>query len=212
MDAVKHMENQFLIVGLGNPGRQYESTRHNIGFRVIDHLAQRLGLAFSRQQLEAFVASGRRDGVKMLLAKPQTFMNLSGRSVAGLMRFYKIPPANLLVCCDDIDLPFGTIRLRSSGGSAGQRGMQSILEVLGTREVPRLRFGVGRPPGRMDPADFVLRDFDPSEADIVPELIDMAAQAVLTYVDRGLDIAMNRFNSPPADSSSGGDANADAAG
>jgi PTH1 family peptidyl-tRNA hydrolase len=199
MDAI------FLIVGLGNPGREYASTRHNIGFRIADRLAHELNVKFSRQQNNAFVASGMRGGAKLVLAKPQTFMNLSGQAVSGLTRFYKVPPEGLLVCCDDIDLPFGAIRLRASGGSAGQRGMQSILDALGTKDVPRLRFGVGRPPGRMDAADYVLHDFDAAEEEIVPGVVDTAVQAALTFVENGLNEAMNRFNSTPSESSSGGD-------
>jgi PTH1 family peptidyl-tRNA hydrolase len=188
------MDEIFLIVGLGNPGREYAGTRHNIGFGIADRLAEKLGVRFSRQQNQAFVASAAFGGGKLVLAKPQTFMNLSGRSVAGLIRFYKIPLPHLLVCCDDIDLPFGTIRLRASGGSAGQRGMQSILEALATRDVPRLRFGVGRPPGRMDAADYVLRDFASAEAEDVPLLVDKAAQAALTFIEKGIQEAMNRYN------------------
>jgi PTH1 family peptidyl-tRNA hydrolase len=203
------MEKIFLIVGLGNPGREYADTRHNIGFRIADRLAQTLGVRFARQQNLAFIASAKREGAKLVLAKPQTFMNLSGQSVAGLVRFYKIPPAELLVCCDDIDLPFGTIRLRASGGSAGQRGMQSILDALATKDVPRLRFGVGRPPGRMDAADYVLRAFESSEEEILPIVVEKAAQAVLTFVDGGLASAMDRFNGPLAEESSGKDAPAD---
>jgi PTH1 family peptidyl-tRNA hydrolase len=193
------MDDIYLIVGLGNPGLEYSQTRHNIGFRIVDRLAEELGVRFTRQRNQAFVASAERGGVKLILAKPQTFMNLSGQSVAGLIRFYKIPPARLLVCCDDIDLPFGSIRLRASGGSAGQRGMQSILDSLGTRDVPRLRFGVGRPPGRMDAADYVLRNFEASEAECVPIVVDKAVQAALAFVDNGLADAMNRFNSSPSD-------------
>lgn len=200
------MSDIFLIVGLGNPGREYAETRHSIGFRIADRLAQTLGVRFSRQQNHAFVASGTRAGVKLVLVKPQTFMNLSGQSVSALVRFYKVPLTDLLVCCDDIDLPFGTIRLRASGGSAGQRGMQSILDSLGTKEVPRLRFGVGRPPGKMDAADYVLRTFESFEEESVPVVVDKAVQAVLTFVDSGLADAMNRFNSPPADASSREDA------
>jgi PTH1 family peptidyl-tRNA hydrolase len=200
------MDDIFLIVGLGNPGREYAQTRHNIGFRVADHMAKALGIRFSRQQNQAFVASGAHGGAKLVLAKPQTFMNLSGRSVSGLVRFYKIPPANLLVCCDDIDLPMGTIRMRASGGSAGQRGMQSILDALGTREVPRLRFGIGRPPGRMDAAAYVLRSFDAAEEEIIPVIVDKAVEAALTFIERGMNEAMNRFNSPPPDPSPRGEA------
>jgi len=201
LQSERIMDDIFLIVGLGNPGRQYAQTRHNIGFRIADKLAETLGIRFSRQQNNAFVASGARNGSKLVLAKPQTFMNLSGQSVSGLVRFFKVPPANLLVCCDDIDLPMGTIRMRASGGSAGQRGMQSILEALGTKDVPRLRFGVGRPPGRMDAADHVLRNFDAADEEIVPIIVDKAVQAALTFVDNGMAEAMNRFNASLADSS-----------
>jgi len=203
------MDDLFLIVGLGNPGREYASTRHNIGFRIADRLAQTLDVKFSRQQNHAFVASGMRGADKLVLAKPQTFMNLSGQAVSGLLRFYKIGLARLLVCCDDIDLPFGAIRLRASGRSAGQRGMQSILDALGTKDVPRLRFGVGRPPGRMDAADYVLRDFEASEEEIVPAVVEKAAEAALTFVEYGMNEAMNRFNAAPPDSrpGSGGESN-----
>jgi PTH1 family peptidyl-tRNA hydrolase len=203
------MERIFLIVGLGNPGREYSETRHNIGFRIADSLAKTLGVRFSRQQNHAFVASATRAGAKLILAKPQTFMNLSGQSVAALVRFYKIAPADLLVCCDDIDLPFGTIRMRASGGSAGQRGMQSILDSLGTKDVPRLRFGVGRPPGKMDAADYVLRTFESFEVETVPFAVDKAVQAVLSFFDDGLSVAMDRYNSPLAEASSKEDAQAD---
>ncbi|MGB7539995.1 MAG: aminoacyl-tRNA hydrolase [Anaerolineales bacterium] len=200
------MNDIYLIVGLGNPGRQYAQTRHNIGFRIADQMSRTLGVRFARQQNNAFVASGERNGAKLVLAKPQTFMNLSGMSVSGLVRFYKIPLTNLLVCCDDIDLPMGTIRMRASGGSAGQRGMQSILEALGTKDVPRLRFGVGRPPGRMDAADYVLRNFDGFEEETVPIIVEKAVQAALAFVDSGMTEAMNRFNAPPSDSSPRGGA------
>jgi PTH1 family peptidyl-tRNA hydrolase len=206
MDGMETMDDIYLIVGLGNPGREYAQTRHNIGFRIADQLAKTLGVRFTRQQNRAFVASSTRNGEKLILAKPQTFMNLSGQSVSGLVRFYKVPPANLLVCCDDIDLPFGAIRMRASGGSAGQRGMQSILEALGTKDVPRLRFGVGRPPGRMNAADYVLRTFDSLEEETIPIIIEKAVQAVLAFVDSGMPEAMNRFNAVPPDSAPRGDA------
>jgi PTH1 family peptidyl-tRNA hydrolase len=201
------MNEVFLVVGLGNPGREYAATRHNIGFRIADHLAKTLGVRFSRQQNHAFIAAGNRGEAKVVLAKPQTYMNLSGQSVAGLLRFYKVPLEHLLVCCDDIDLPLGALRVRASGGSAGQRGMQSILESLSTKEVPRLRFGVGRPPGRMDAADYVLHEFDSEEEEALPPIIDTAVQAILTFLDSSLEEAMNRYNAVPnsAPSPSGDD-------
>jgi PTH1 family peptidyl-tRNA hydrolase len=192
------MDDVFLIAGLGNPGRDYTDSRHNIGFRIADQLAKDLGVRFSRQQNHAFVAAGAHAGKKVILAKPQTYMNLSGQSVAGLVRFYRVPYPRLLVMCDDIDLPFGTLRVRASGGSAGQRGMQSILDALATRDVPRLRFGVGRPPGRMDAADYVLRDFEPGEEEALPILVEKSAQAALTFVELSLEEAMSRYNASPA--------------
>ncbi|HEY5118898.1 MAG TPA: aminoacyl-tRNA hydrolase, partial [Anaerolineales bacterium] len=143
-----------------------------------------------------------RNGKKVILAKPQTFMNLSGQSIAGLVRFYQVAFPRLFVMCDDIDLPFGALRIRASGGSAGQRGMQSILDALATREIPRLRFGVGRPPGRMDAADYVLHAFETEEEEALPILIEKAAQAALTFVDLSLEEAMNRYNTSPAGSAS----------
>jgi len=196
------MNDVYLIVGLGNPGREYADTRHNIGFRIADQLVRALDVRFSRQQNHAFVAAGVRNGKKVILAKPQTFMNLSGQSIAGLVRFYQVAFPCLFVMCDDIDLPFGALRIRASGGSAGQRGMQSILDALATREIPRLRFGVGRPPGRMDAADYVLHAFETEEEEALPILIEKAVQAALTFVDLSLEEAMNRYNTSPAGSAS----------
>jgi peptidyl-tRNA hydrolase, PTH1 family len=193
------MSEPYLIVGLGNPGREYALTRHNIGFRIADRLVEDWGTRFSRQQCDSFIAKAVRGETNLILAKPQTFMNLSGRAVAGLMRFYQIPTDQLLVCCDDIDLPFGVLRLRASGGSAGQRGMQSILDGLTTRDIPRLRFGVGRPPGRMDAAAHVLQAFNSAEEEALPGLIDTAVQAVNTFIDAGLTTAMNQYNGNTAE-------------
>jgi len=183
-----------LIVGLGNPGRQYSQTRHNVGFLVVDSLAGRLGLSFSRVQFRALVADTRYQGVRVFLVKPQTYMNDSGTAVASLVRFYKIPLENLLVAHDDVDLPLGTLRLRPGGGSAGQKGVESIISRLGTQEFPRLRFGVSRPPGRMLAAAYVLQEFAKDEKAVLPEILDRAADAALMFVTQGLDTAMNRYN------------------
>jgi peptidyl-tRNA hydrolase, PTH1 family len=188
------MSEPYLIVGLGNPGREYIRTRHNIGFRIADRLVELSNARFTRQQCDSFIATIARGEKRLILAKPQTFMNLSGRAVAGLARFYQIPTEQVLVCCDDIDLPFGVLRLRASGGSAGQRGMQSILDALSTKDVPRLRFGVGRPPGRMDAAGYVLQEFDADDEAGLAPLVDTAAQAALAFIDDGLNTAMNRYN------------------
>ena len=152
------MTETYLIIGLGNPGREYRQTRHNVGFMFVDRLTVKLNARFTRLQSRALVASAHFQERKIILAKPQTFMNLSGQSVQGLMHFYKLPLENLLIAHDDLDLPVGTIRIRPDGGSAGQKGMLSIIERLGTADFPRLRVGIDRPPGRMDAAAYVLQD------------------------------------------------------
>jgi PTH1 family peptidyl-tRNA hydrolase len=187
----------YLIVGLGNPGRDYQHNRHNLGFMLLDRMAERLGVTFSRLQFKALIGKGNYAGQRIILAKPQTFMNLSGQALQGLLHFYKLPLAQLLVAHDDLDLPFGTIRIRAEGGAGGQKGMLSLIERLGTQEFPRLRLGIDRPPGRMDPADYVLQDFSPSEQDKLAELLDRAEEAALTFVAEGLNAAMNKFNGLP---------------
>jgi PTH1 family peptidyl-tRNA hydrolase len=188
------MTENYLIIGLGNPGREYKDNRHNIGFMLIDRLAVRLDARGLKLQSKAIVTSGLYEGRKLILAKPQTYMNLSGQSVQGLLNFYKIPPENLMVAHDDLDLPLGTIRIRPSGGAGGQKGMASTIERLGTKDFPRLRLGIGRPPGRMDAAAYVLQDFSRADMLIVSETLDRAADAVLTFVTAGLNAAMNKFN------------------
>ena len=185
----------YLIAGLGNPGREYQTSRHNIGFMLVSHLAEKLGVTFTRVQSKALVTKSDNQGSKLILAKPQTYMNLSGQAVGSLVKFYKIQLDNLLVVYDDVDLPYGRIRMRPSGGSAGQKGMQSIINQLGTQEFPRMRLGIGRPPGSKGAASYVLRDFSGEDADFLPSILDRGVEAVLTYVHQGLDTAMNRFNS-----------------
>lgn len=184
----------FLIVGLGNPGREYRETRHNVGFMVVDRLCADLGIRLSRLQSKALVGSGMWRGQKMILAKPQTFMNLSGQAVSSLLRFYKIPLEQLLLIHDDMDLDVGTLRMRPGGGSAGQKGLASTIQQLGTENFPRLRIGIGHPPGQMDVADYVLESFINSEKELFPPLLDRAAEAVKDFVVYGLDHAMNTFN------------------
>jgi PTH1 family peptidyl-tRNA hydrolase len=184
----------FLIVGLGNPGREYRASRHNIGFTLLDRLAERLGVTFSRLESKSLVTKVEISQHRLVLAKPQTFMNLSGQAVASLVRFYKVPLECLLVVYDDVDLPLGALRLRPGGGSAGHKGMQSIIEKLGTQEVPRLRIGVNRPPGRMEAADYVLQDFSKVETELLPEILNRAADAVMVFVRQGIVVAMNQFN------------------
>jgi PTH1 family peptidyl-tRNA hydrolase len=146
----------FMIVGLGNPGREYRETRHNIGFMVVDTFAAKHEIKLSKVQNKAIVGIGKIGETKVILVKPQTYMNLSGQAVSALVRFYKIPLGNLVVAHDDVDLPFGVIRMRPGGGSAGQKGINSIIERVGSQDFPRLRMGVGRPPGQMDAAAYVL--------------------------------------------------------
>ena len=188
------IENTFLLIGLGNPGREYRDNRHNAGFMLIDRLAVRLNARGMKLQSKAIVTSTIYQDRKLILAKPQTYMNLSGHSVQGLANFYKLSLDNLLVVHDDLDLPFGTIRLRPGGGPGGQKGVASAIERLGTKDFARLRIGIGRPPGRMDPADYVLQDFSDEEMKTLSENLDHAADAVLIFVMEGLDRAMNKYN------------------
>jgi PTH1 family peptidyl-tRNA hydrolase len=188
------LETSYLLIGFGNPGREYKDTRHNIGFMLIDRVAVRLNARGMKLQSKAIVMSALYEERKIILAKPQTYMNLSGQSVQGLLHFYKLPMENLLVAHDDLDIPFGTIRIRASGGPGGQRGMASTIEQLGTRDFPRLRLGIGRPPGRMDPKDYVLQDFSKDDLKFLPEVLDRAADAAFEFVMRGLNAAMNKYN------------------
>jgi PTH1 family peptidyl-tRNA hydrolase len=189
------MTDTYLIVGLGNPGREYRETRHNVGFMLLDRLSVKLNARFTRLQSKALVAGAKYQERKIILAKPQTFMNLSGLSVQGLMHFYKLPLDNLLVAHDDLDLPIGIIRIRPDGGSAGQKGMISTIERLGTDEFPRLRLGIGRPPGQMQAPDYVLQDFSNAELMLLSETLNLAVEAALTWVTDGLDASMNKYNS-----------------
>ncbi len=186
----------FLIAGLGNPGREYRFTRHNVGFMVIDRLGADLGVRLSRLQSRALVGAGAWEGQKVVLAKPQTYMNLSGQAVSSLVRFYRLPLEQLLVVHDEIDLPFGTLRMRPGGGSAGQKGLGSIIEQLGTQEFPRLRIGVGRPQGQRGAADYVLGEFTNGDQDVLEQVLDEAVAAVKAFLKLGLTNAMNQFNGP----------------
>lgn len=184
----------YLLVGLGNPGREYRDNRHNIGFMVVDELSAQLGISLTRVQSRSLVGIGIHEAKKVILAKPQTYMNLSGQAVAGLARFYKILPGCLLVIHDDLDLPFGTLRIRPSGGSGGHKGLASIIEQLGTDAFPRMRLGIGRPPRGANPAEYVLQPFSQSEQKILPIFLRNAVEAVKTYLDQDIERAMSRFN------------------
>jgi PTH1 family peptidyl-tRNA hydrolase len=186
-----------LVVGLGNPGSKYESTRHNIGFEAVDRLAAGgSGSKFSKK-FDGLVAETEIDFHRVLLLKPETFMNLSGRSVAQAARFYKIEAADLLVICDDLSLPLGKLRLRAGGSDGGQKGLRDITSHLGTEMYPRLRIGIGER-GMIDASDFVLSRFKSSERPVIDEALIDATQAVAVWAGKGLEAAMNRFNGPKA--------------
>jgi PTH1 family peptidyl-tRNA hydrolase len=187
------MDN-FLIIGLGNPGREYRQTRHNVGFMVLDLMAKRLNARFLHFRSRALVADAKFKDRSLILAKPQTFMNLSGQSVIGLLHHYELSTPQMMVIHDDLDLQPGTIRLRPEGGSAGQKGVASILDRLGTQDFPRLRIGIGHPPIQKHTVDYVLDGFTAFETSIISDTLDRAVDAVLVWVTDGIEIAMNRFN------------------
>ncbi len=193
-----HMSEIFLIVGLGNPGARYANTRHNVGFMALDRLADRHGLAFSKQEHKAQTATGVVRGKRVILAKPQTFMNVSGESVQPLVNFYKIPHEQIIVVEDDLDLPFGALRLRASGSAGGQKGLKHILQRLGTQAIARARIGIGRPPGKMNPADWVLSPFKGDDAILAVEMGDKATDAIETWLIDGIELAMTRHNTSGA--------------
>lgn len=188
------VDASYLIVGLGNPGREYRNTRHNIGFLAIDALAKSLNVTLGKVQSKALVGQGKIGSNKVILVKPQTYMNLSGQAVSGLLNFYKISAEHLIVIHDDIDLPFGTIRIRPGGGSAGQRGVKSIIEKVGTQEFARMRLGVGRPPGQMEAAAYVLQPFTKEDEEFLVNFLAKAAEAANEFVNNGLNAAMNKYN------------------
>ena len=183
-----------LIVGLGNPVLAYRHNRHNVGFMVVDTLADKLEIPLKRVKFKAQIGNGKLGDIPIIIAKPLTFMNNSGEAVAPLVRYFKVPLERLLVIHDDMDLPLGTLRMRPSGGSAGHNGMLSIFDKLGTNAIPRLRVGIGRPPGRMDPADYVLQDFSRSEEELLNMVITQACEAALAVITTGLEKAMNTYN------------------
>jgi PTH1 family peptidyl-tRNA hydrolase len=185
----------WLVVGLGNPGAQYERTRHNIGFRVVDELERRHGPVTFKTKLGAQVAEAKLGGERVLLCKPMEFMNVSGEAVLRVASFWKVRPSETIVVYDDIDLPFGRLKLATSGGHGGHNGVRSIIASWSTPDFSRVRFGVGRPPGGHDAAGYVLAPFSRAEEVSLPQLTGAAADAVETTVTHGLTAAMNRFNS-----------------
>lgn len=184
----------YLIAGLGNPGREYRESRHNFGFMVLDRLAERLGVRFEKEQLKALVTTVPYEGRKLLLVKPVTFMNESGRAVVPLMKYYKIPQERLFVVHDDMDLPFGTLRVRPNGSNGGQKGMGSIITQLGSQDFCRLRCGIGHPPGQMEVVDFVLNKFSKADSELLPAVLETASSCVLDFVTQGCTWCMNHYN------------------
>ncbi|WP_422738223.1 aminoacyl-tRNA hydrolase [Micromonospora sp. WMMD729] len=187
----------WLVVGLGNPGREYAGNRHNVGFMVAELLAGRVGARFGRhKRAVAEVAEGRLGfgGPKLVLAKPLTYMNLSGGPVAALSQFYKVPPAQVIAVHDELDIDFGQVRIKFGGGEGGHNGLRSMSKSLGTKDYVRVRFGVGRPPGRQDPADFVLSDFGAAERKELDFLVDRAADVVESVIVKGVEPTQNLYH------------------
>ncbi|HEY60479.1 MAG TPA: aminoacyl-tRNA hydrolase [Anaerolineae bacterium] len=185
---------RYLIVGLGNPGKEYERSRHNVGFMLVDYLSKRWGIPLSRARFHTAFGVGKVYGKRVVLIKPQVFMNNSGISVAPFARFYKLPLNQLLIIHDDVDLELGIIRLRAAGSSAGHHGMESIIEELRGNGFPRLRIGIGRPTGKRDVTDYVLEEFKSLESQVLENVLDRASKSVESYLIDGIEMAMSRFN------------------
>ena len=189
--------DHWLVVGLGNPGPGYTGNRHNVGQMALAVLADRASATFKNHKANAAVAEGRSSlaGPRLILAKPNTFMNVSGAPVAALLRFYKVPPARLIVMHDELDIDFDSLRIKHGGGHGGHNGLRDIIAALGTGEFTRIRLGIGRPPGRKPAADFVLKDFSGVERELLPNLLADAADAVEAIAVDGLAAAQLRFHS-----------------
>ena len=189
------MEETYLIVGLGNPGKGYADTRHNVGFMVLDRLAKRLGAAWeTNKKFAAHLAKGRQDGNTVLLCKPQGYMNLSGQSLVPLAQYYQIPNGRIMVAVDDIDLPLGAVRMRPGGGTGGHRGLDSIQGSLGKDDFARLRLGIGRPEPNRDVSGFVLGKFAEAETELLERVLETAADQLVCWVLQGIQQAMNNYN------------------
>ena len=185
---------QYLLAGLGNPGSEYERTRHNAGFMVLDAAAQKWGAEWKSWQNLGVYAKVIVAGNEIFLIKPSTYMNESGRAVSSLARFYKIAPQNCLVCFDDVSLEIGKLRLRKNGSAGGQKGMKSVIEQLGTQDIPRLRLGIGPKPEKFDLANFVLSNFSKADQPALEQSLERAVDALEMYFSQGLEKAMNTFN------------------
>lgn len=183
-----------LIVGLGNPGKEYEDTRHNIGFKVVDFFAKRMGIRVDRYKDQALIGEFSHGGEKVWVIKPQTFMNLSGQAVGSIARWYKVNPENILVIYDDLDLPIGKLRVRATGSAGGHNGIKSLIAHLQTEDIPRIRVGVGRPAAGMEAADYVLSGFLPTEWELINQCIAQSGDAILMWLDKGLLDTMNSYS------------------
>lgn len=190
------MTATWLVVGLGNPGPNYAGHRHNVGHMAVAQLASNLGASFSSHKSQALVAQARIgfDGPKLIIAQPTTFMNLSGGPVANLLKYFRLTPSHLIVVHDELDIDFDVIRIKSSGGHGGHNGLRDIIAACGTQEFTRVRIGIGRPPGRQDPADFVLSPFSAKEREILPQVLDSSAKAVTMIAQDGVLVAQQVFN------------------
>ncbi len=188
------MDKLMVIVGLGNPGNKYENTRHNVGFCTIDILSEKYGIKVDRLKHRALVGDGNIKGIRVILVKPQTFMNLSGESVRDIIEWYKLAMDNLIVIYDDVDLPAGTIRIRPSGSSGTHNGMRSVIFQLQSDEFPRIRIGIGKAPEGWDLADYVLSRFSGDDAKVIRQSIERAADAAAAIITDGVTVAMNAYN------------------
>src|SRR5918912_644543 len=184
----------WIVVGLGNPGPDYAGNRHNVGFMVLDVLAGRMGGKFKAHKSRNHLVEGRLCGHRVVAAKPMSYMNTSGGPVASVRDFFKVPPERIVVVHDELDIPYGTLRLKLGGGDNGHNGLKSLTSALGSRDYVRVRFGIGRPPGRMDPAAFVLRDFSGSERKDLDYHVERAADSVEALISEGLERAQNTYN------------------
>jgi PTH1 family peptidyl-tRNA hydrolase len=187
-------DDVWLVVGLGNPGPSYAGNRHNAGFLVADLLGERMGARFKAHKGRADVVEGRLAGHRAVLAKPRSYMNESGGPVVSVARFYGVPPERVVIVHDELDIPFGAVRLKRGGGDNGHNGLRSVTSALGTKDYLRVRLGIGRPPGRQDPADFVLKDFSSTEKKELPFVVDRAADAVEALLTGSLEAAQNAFH------------------
>lgn len=185
---------KIVVVGLGNPGRKYERTRHNAGFLAVDELARRIGIDISQEKHHSLIGRGRIEAGQIVLAKPQTYMNESGRAVAAVMEDAYVSSGDLIVIHDELDLPLGSVRIKTGGGHGGHNGLRSIIEFIGTSDFIRIRIGIGRPEPGMDAANYVLSQFLPDERQAAAEAAGRAADAVLAIVSQGMTKAMNLFN------------------